>query len=107
MSNNASRFGASTIGIKGTGMAAYTGLLPVILAKREAQLAKARAMDNLFTELDEIMFNAFYASRYASTCINERTLIRQDCLNMENTKVYANARAYRKAALVSTSQAAH
>jgi purine-nucleoside phosphorylase len=100
MSNNASRFGASTIGIKSTGMAAYMGLLPTILAKREAQLAAARARENLFSEVDEMIFNAFYAARYASTCINKRSLVRQDCLNMENTKVYANARAYRKAALV-------
>ena len=99
MSYQATRFGASTIGYKTSGIAAYMGLLPAILAKREAQLERARALDNLFTEIDEMLFNAFYASRYASTCINERSLVRQDCLNITNAKVFANPRAYRKATL--------
>ncbi|CAB4241014.1 hypothetical protein UFOVP228_54 [uncultured Caudovirales phage] len=100
MSNNASRFGASTIGFKSTNMCVHMGILERVLAEQQTKAEASARMDNLFTELDEIMFNAFYASRYASTCINARTLVRQDCLNMENTKVYANVRAYRKAALV-------
>jgi len=99
MSNSAIRFGTSSMGYKASGIAAYMGILPAILAKREAQLAAHRTRTNLLSEIDEMIFNAFYASRYASTCINERSLVRQDCLDVSNAKVYANVRAYRKAML--------
>lgn len=101
MSYSANRF--TSMNIKSCGVAAYMGILPSLLAKRADADAKAREMDNLFTELDEMLFNAFYKSRFASTCISERSLVRQDCLNASLVQVYTSRRAYRKA-MASTGQ---
>ena len=98
MSYSAARF--SSMHTQALGAAAYMGILESVMAEREQAQARATLHSNLMSEVDQLIFQTFYAQRYASICPSTRSLARTDCLDLTTTTIYRNPRAARRAALV-------
>jgi hypothetical protein len=97
MSYNATRF--TSMNTVKLGACAPMRILESVLAERAATEARATAHANLMSEVDQLIFQAFYANRFASIAMNDRNLLRTDCLDNTTVTVYRTPRTYRRAAM--------